>query len=436
MIARYTRKELLELWSDSHRYEIWLRVELAACAEMEKTGAVPAGTAAAVRAKAAGKLDPAKILEHEERTRHDVIAFLSHVEELAGEPARWLHLGMTSSDVLDASLAVQLVEAADQILAGIDLLRAACRRRAEEHRATVAIGRSHGIHAEPITAGLVFAGWYAELGRAKAALVSARHEVAVGKIAGAVGTYANLEPAVEQAALASLGLRREVVPTQVVARDRHAAYFLALARLGTAVERLAVTIRHWQRTEVGEATEAFGKGQKGSSAMPHKKNPILSENLCGIARLLRSYANAAMEDVALWHERDISHSSVERVIGPDATGLADFMVRRAAGLVDGLVVNAARMRDNLDQAKGLYFSEAVMLTLVRKGMARQAAYELVQRNALRAVAGEGKFRDLLGADKDIAARLDAADIDRAFNLEHHLRHAGAIIDRALAEENS
>jgi len=436
MIARYTRKELLELWSDSHRYEIWLRVELAACAEMEKTGAVPAGTAAAVRAKAAGKLDAAKILEHEERTRHDVIAFLSHVEELAGEPARWLHLGMTSSDVLDASLAVQLVEAADQILAGIDLLRAACRRRADEHRATVAIGRSHGIHAEPITAGLVFAGWYAELGRAKAALVSARHEVAVGKIAGAVGTYANLEPAVEQAALASLGLRREVVPTQVVARDRHAAYFLALARLGTAVERLAVTIRHWQRTEVGEATEAFGKGQKGSSAMPHKKNPILSENLCGIARLLRSYANAAMEDVALWHERDISHSSVERVIGPDATGLADFMVRRAAGLVDGLVVNAARMRENLEQAKGLYFSEAVMLTLVRKGMARQAAYELVQRNALRAVAGEGKFRDLLGADKDIAARLDAADIDRAFNLEHHLRHAGAIIDRALAEEDS
>ena len=436
MIARYTRKELLELWSDSHRYEIWLRVELAACAEMEKTGAVPAGTAAAVRAKAAGKLDAAKILEHEERTRHDVIAFLSHVEELAGEPARWLHLGMTSSDVLDASLAVQLVEAADQILAGIDLLRAACRRRAEEHRATVAIGRSHGIHAEPITAGRVFAGWYAEVGRAKAALVSARHEVAVGKIAGAVGTYANLEPAVEQAALASLGLRREVVPTQVVARDRHAAYFLALARLGTAVERLAVTIRHWQRTEVGEATEAFGKGQKGSSAMPHKKNPILSENLCGIARLLRSYANAAMEDVALWHERDISHSSVERVIGPDATGLADFMVRRAAGLVDGLVVNVARMRENLDQARGLYFSEAVMLTLVRKGMARQAAYELVQRNALRAVAGEGKFRDLLGADKDIAARLDAADIDRAFNLEHHLRHAGAIIDRALAEENS
>jgi len=434
MIPRYTRAELTELWSDSHRYETWLRVELAACAEMEKAGTVPAGTAAAVRAKAAGKLDPSRILEHEERTRHDVIAFLTHVEELAGEPARWLHLGMTSSDVLDASFAITLVEAAGQILAGIDLLRAACKRRAQEHRATVAIGRSHGIHAEPITAGLGFAGWYAELGRARAVLVSARDEIAVGKIAGAVGTYANLDPAVEQAALASLGLRRETVPTQVVARDRHAAYFTALARLGTAVERLAVTIRHWQRTEVGEATEAFGKGQKGSSAMPHKKNPILSENLTGIARLLRSYATAALEDVALWHERDISHSSVERVIGPDATGLADFMVRRAAGLVDGLVVNGTRMRENLDKAKGLYFSEAVMLTLVRKGMARQAAYELVQQSALRAVAGEGTFRDLLAADKDVTARIDAADIDRAFNLEHHLRHAGAIIDRALAEE--
>src|SRR4051794_38048819 len=291
MIPRYTRKELVELWSDGHRYETWLRVELAACAEMEKAGTVPAGTTAAIRAKAAGKLDPARILEHEERTRHDVIAFLTHVEELAGEPARWLHLGMTSSDVLDASFAIQLCEAGDQILAGVDLLRAACRRRADEHRATVAIGRSHGIHAEPITAGLVFAGWYAELGRAKAALVSARHEVAVGKIAGAVGTYANLEPAVEQAALASLGLRREVVPTQGVARDRHAAFFLALARLGRAVGLFAVTIRPGQRTGVGGATGALGKGQKGFSAIPQKKTPILSENLWGIARLLRSYAN-------------------------------------------------------------------------------------------------------------------------------------------------
>jgi adenylosuccinate lyase len=435
MIPRYTRPELVELWSDRHRFETWLRVELAACTAMEARGTVPAGTTAAIAAKASGKLDPARILEHEERTRHDVIAFLSHVEELAGEPARWLHLGMTSSDVLDAALAITLVEAADQILTGVDLLRAACRRRAEEHRATVAIGRSHGIHAEPITAGLVFAGFYAELGRARAALVAARTEIAVGKISGAVGTYANLDPAIESIALGTLGLRPETVPTQIVARDRHAGYFMALARLGTAIERMAVTVRHWQRTEVGEAMEAFGKGQKGSSAMPHKKNPILSENLCGIARLLRSYASAALEDVALWHERDISHSSVERVIGPDATGLCDFMVRRAAGLIDGLVVNAARMRENLDRSGGLFFSEAVLLSLVRKGMARQAGYELVQRNALLAVEGKGSFRALLGADPEIASRLDAVDIDRAFDLAHHLRHTGAIIDRALAEKD-
>src|SRR5580704_14830496 len=436
MIPRYTRPELTRLWSEGHRYETWLRVELAACTAMEATGSVPAGTAAAIAAKAAGKLDPARILEHEERTRHDVIAFLTHVEELAGEPARWLHLGMTSSDVLDAALALQLVAATDEILAGVDLLRAACRRRAEEHRATPAIGRSHGIHAEPITAGLVFAGFYAEVGRARRALVAARAEIAVGKIAGAVGTYANLDPKVEAVALGALGLRPETVPTQVVSRDRHAALFQALARLGTAVERIAITVRHWQRTEVGEAMEAFGKGQKGSSAMPHKKNPILSENLCGIARLLRSYADTSMENVALWHERDISHSSVERVIGPDATGLADFMVRRAAVLVDGLVVNADRMKRNLELTGGLFFSEAVLLELVRKGMARQAGYELVQRNALAAVEGKGSFRALLGADRDIAARLDPSEIDRAFDLHHHLRHAGAIIDRALAEEKS
>jgi adenylosuccinate lyase len=296
------------------------------------------------------------------------------------------------------------------------------------------MGRSHGIHAEPITAGLVFAGFYAELGRARRALEAARREIAVGKIAGAVGTYANLDPAVEARALAALGLRPEVVPTQIVSRDRHAAYFQALARLGAAVERLALTVRHWQRTEVGEATEAFGKGQKGSSAMPHKKNPILSENLCGLARLLRSYEIAALEDVALWHERDISHSSVERVIGPDATGIADFMVRRAAGLVDGLVVNATRMRQNLELTGGLCFSEAVLLALVRKGMGRQAAYELVQKSALEAGAGRGSFPALLTADPEIAARLDAGEIARAFDLEHHLRHAATIIDRALRDD--
>ena len=435
MLARYTRAPLAALWSDGHRFATWLRVELAACEAMEEAGTVPVGTASAIRAAAAGKLDPARILEHEERTKHDVIAFLTHVEELAGEPARWLHLGMTSSDVLDAALAIQLVEAAGEILTGLDLLRAACRRRAEEHRATPTVGRSHGIHAEPITAGLVFAGFHAELGRARAALVAARDEIAVGKLAGAVGTYANLSPSVEARALAALGLRPELVPTQIVARDRHAAYFQALARLGAAVERIGLTVRHWQRTEVGEATEAFGKGQKGSSAMPHKKNPILSENLCGLARLLRAYAQAALEDVALWHERDISHSSVERVIGPDATGIADFMVRRAAALVDGLVVHAARMRRNLELTAGLLYSEAVLLELVRKGLPRQAAYELVQRNALRAGAGEGgaSFRATLAADVDIGAYLSADELDRVFDLDHHLRYAGTIIDRALAE---
>ena len=433
MISRYTRQPLAALWSDGHRFDIWLRVELAACEAMEISGAVPVGTAARVRALTEGKLDPARILEHEERTKHDVIAFLTHVEELAGEPARWLHLGMTSSDVLDASLAIQMDEAAKLILEGVDLLRAACRRRADEHRATPMIGRSHGIHAEPITAGLVFAGFYAELGRARLALVRACEEIRIGKIAGAVGTYANLDPSIELKALATLGLTRETVPTQVVSRDRHAAYFQALARLGTAVERIAMTVRHWQRTEVGEAMEAFGKGQKGSSAMPHKKNPILSENLCGLARLLRSYEGAALENVGLWHERDISHSSVERIIGPDATGLADFMVRRAASLVEGLVILPDRMRRNLELTGGLFFSEAIMLELVRKGMARQAAYELVQRNALRVVAGEGAFRALLGADADISAKLTAAEIDRAFDLQHHLRHAGSIVDRALAE---
>jgi adenylosuccinate lyase len=431
---------LATIWSDVRRYETWLKVELAACEAMEAAGLVPAGTAAEVQGKASGKLDAKRILEHEERTRHDVIAFLTHAEELAGASARWLHLGMTSSDVLDAAFAILLRESADEIVAGIDQLRAALARKADEHRDTVMIGRSHGIHAEPIVAGLVFAGFYAEVGRARRAFIAARDEVSVGKIAGAVGTYANLSPELETRALASLGLRPEVVPTQIVARDRHAGYFLALARLGTAVERLALTVRHWQRTEVGEASEAFGKGQKGSSAMPHKKNPILSENLCGLARLLRAYGSSALENVALWHERDISHSSVERIIAPDATGIADFMVRRAAGLVDGLVVFPERMRKNLDQTGGLYFSEGVMLALVRTGLARQTAYEMVQKHALAAAAELGtgvppSFRVRLGADPDIAGRLTPGDLDQAFDLRHHLRWSGTIIDRALRDQD-
>jgi adenylosuccinate lyase len=441
MIERYTRPALARIWSDARRYDTWLKVELAACEAMEEAGRVPQGTAAQVRGKAEGKLDARRILEIEERTRHDVIAFLTHVEELAGQDARWLHLGMTSSDVLDASFAMLLCEAADEILAGVDELRKALAGKANAHRDTPMIGRSHGIHAEPIVAGLVFAGAYAEVGRARRALVAARDEIAVGKIAGAVGTYANLSPDLETRALGSLGLRPEVVPTQIVARDRHAAYFMALARLGTAVERMALTVRHWQRTEVGEANEAFGKGQKGSSAMPHKKNPILSENLCGLARLLRAYASSALENVALWHERDISHSSVERVIGPDATGIADFMVRRAAGLVEGLVVFPERMQRNLDHTGGLYFSEGVMLALVRTGLARQTAYEMVQKHALAAAAELGNpaavgFRARLAADPEITARLGASELDQAFDLRHHLRWSGAIIDRALRDQDT
>ena len=431
MLRRYSRPELVELWSDASRYEAWLEVELVACEAMEAAGQVPAGVAAKVREAASGKLSPARIEEIERTTRHDVIAFLTHVEEIAGEPARWLHLGMTSSDVLDTSLAVLLGRACDRIEATASELLEALADRAREHRATPAIGRSHGIHAEPITAGLVFARWHAEIARSRERLVAAARRVRVGKIAGAVGTYANLSPAIERRALAALGLEPETAASQVVARDRHAELLNTLALLGASVENLAVGVRHWQRTEVGEAEEGFGAGQKGSSAMPHKKNPILSENLTGLARLLRAYAGAGLEDVALWHERDISHSSVERVALPDATTLADFMLARATRVIRDLVVHPERMRANLDSAGGLFFSEAVLLALVRQGLGRQRAYEMVQRCALAAHAGEGSFRELLAADPDVSAHLDPAALDAAFDLDHHLRHVDEIIDRTL-----
>jgi adenylosuccinate lyase len=429
MIPRYTRPEMAALWSDRRRFETWLEVELRACEAMEELGLVPKGTAAAVRGRV--RLDPERILEIERTTRHDVIAFLTQVEESAGEAARWLHLGMTSSDVLDTSFALLLRAAMDLVLGGVDRLLAALERRAREHRATPCMGRSHGMHAEPITLGLVFARWYAGMSRHRERLARARAAISAGKIAGAVGVYGNLPPVVEAQALGALGLRPETVATQVVARDRHAEYFTALALLGTGIEEIALTVRHWQRTEVGEAEEPFGRGQKGSSAMPHKKNPILSENLCGLARLLRTNALAALEDVALWHERDISHSSVERVIGPDSTTLADFMLQRTADLVEGLVVHPERMRENLERSGGLTFSEALLLALVRKGLGRQEAYEKVQRNALRALRGEGRFRDLLSADPEVAGRLSAAEIDECFDLGHHLRHVGEIFDRTF-----
>lgn len=430
MIPRYTPADFAELWSDRTRYRTWLKVELAACEAMERAGVVPAGTAEKIRAVGLDP-DPAAIEEIEAQTRHDVIAFLTHVERCVGEPARWLHRGMTSNDMLDTSFALLLSAACDRLLERSQAVIGALAQRAKEHARTPIIGRSHGIHAEPTTFGIVLAGHLAELKRARVRLVSARHEIACGKIAGAVGTYAHLSPEIELDALARLGLKPETVPTQVVARDRHAAFFSAMALMAAAIERLSTNIRHWQRTEVGEAEERFAKGQKGSSAMPHKRNPILSENLCGLARVVRAAVTPALENISLWHERDISHSSVERMLAPDATSTLAFMLDRAKGLVEGLVVYAERMRENLERSGGLFFSEAVMLELVGKGLARQAAYEMVQRNAMRAFAGEAAFQQLLQADTTLAHYLTKDEISRCFDLDHALRYADVIVQRAI-----
>jgi adenylosuccinate lyase len=432
MIPRYTPPEFARLWSPERRFATWLEVELAACDAMEEATLVPKGTARAIRAKNLA-LDPARIDEIERTVKHDVIAFLTHVEELAGPDARWLHRGMTSSDVLDSSLAILLRDAADLLVVRCDRLIAALARRAREHARTPMIGRSHGIFAEPITFGLALAGHHAEIARGKTRLERAREEIRVGKIAGAVGTYAHVSPAIEARALSALGLAPETVSTQVVARDRHAAYFAALAVLAAGIERLATNVRHWQRSEVGEAEEAFTRGQKGSSAMPHKRNPILSENLCGLARVVRAAVVPALEDVALWHERDISHSSVERMIAPDATATLGFMLERAASLVDGLVVYPEKLKANLDQAGELYFSEAVLLALVESGMPRQEAYVLVQSNAMRAWSGDGTFRANLESDAEVRARLPAGILERCFDLDHALAHVPGIVARAIGD---
>jgi adenylosuccinate lyase len=431
MIPRYTPAELAELWSPQRRYQVWLEVELAACEAMEEAALVPKGTAGRIRAQRL-TLDAGRIEEIERTVKHDVIAFLTHVEELAGADARWLHRGMTSSDVLDTSFAILLRDAADALLTRADALAAALARRAREHATTPMIGRSHGIFAEPVTFGVVLAGHHAEIRRGRERLARARDGIAFGKIAGAVGTYAHLTPEIEAKALAALGLSPETVSTQIVPRDRHAELFCAMGIVAAAIERLATNVRHWQRSEVGEAEEAFTVGQKGSSAMPHKRNPILTENLCGLARVVRSSCTVALENVALWHERDISHSSAERMIAPDATATLAFMLDRARGVVDGLVVYPERMKENLDRANELYFSEAVLLALVEAGVARQEAYVWVQRNAMRAWRGEGSFRDNLAGDADVAAKLARGKLDALFDLEHALRHARTIVDRALS----
>jgi adenylosuccinate lyase len=432
MIPRYTPADFSVLWSPEHRYAKWLSVELAACDAMEHHGLVPKGTADSIRAKNI-QLDANRIEEIERTTKHDVIAFLTHVEELAGNEARWLHRGMTSSDVLDTSFALLLRDATDALITRMTALLEAFAERAREHAKTPMIGRSHGIFAEPVTFGLALAGHYAELARGRTRLLRARQTIAVGKIAGAVGTYAHLSPEIEARALESLGLKAEAVSTQVVARDRHAELFTAMALVAAGIERFATNVRHWQRSEVGEAEEAFTVGQKGSSAMPHKRNPILSENLCGLARIVRAACIPALENVALWHERDISHSSAERMIAPDTTATLAFMLDRSRSLVAGLVVYPKRLDENLARAAELYFSEAVLLALVEAGLGRQDAYVLVQRNAMRAWRGDGTFRDNLAGDSEIP--LSPAKLAELFDLDHALKHVPGIVDRALRAEH-
>jgi adenylosuccinate lyase len=426
MIPRYSRPEMAALWTPERRYQTWLEVELAAARAMAAAGLVPRLSIPPLQFT---QQDAARIDEIEKTTRHDVIAFLTFLEERIGPSARHLHFGMTSSDVLDTSLALLLRDAADLILAGIDKAREAVVRRALEFKHTPCIGRSHGIHAEPTTFGWKLIGWADELSRARARVQRAREVIAVGKLSGAVGTFAHLSPQIEAAAMAELGLAPEPVSTQIVQRDRHAEYFSALALAGASIEKFAVEIRHLQRTEVREAEEPFGKGQKGSSAMPHKRNPILSENLSGLARVLRGYAVSALEDVPLWHERDISHSSVERVIGPDATVTLDFMLHRFAGLIDGLRVYPERMKENLDLTRGLVFSQVVLLKLIEKGMERQAAYVVVQRNAMKVWEESKDFRALLAADPEV--KLSPQELDACFDLQRELRHVDAVFDRVL-----
>ena len=433
MIPRYSRKEMSSLWSDVARMRRWRDVELAALEGMVENGIAPREALEDCRSRAGDftEADVARIEEIERTTKHDVIAFLTFMEERIGPSARWLHLGMTSSDVLDTSLGMTLRDAADLILQGVGRAMAAVEKRAFEHKRTVMMGRSHGIHAEPITFGHKLAIWYDELRRAEARLRRARDVIAVGKISGAVGTFAHLPPAVEEFACKKLGLSPAPASSQIVQRDRHAEYFSALALLGASIEKFAVEIRHLQRTEVREAEEHFTPGQKGSSAMPHKRNPILSENLSGLARLLRGYAVSALENVPLWHERDISHSSVERVIGPDATVVADFMLHRFSGMMENLRVYPEQMQKNLELLGGVVNSQRILLELARRGMDRQAAYVIVQRNAMRMYEQGVSFRASLLDDQDLLEVMKPEEIEDCFSTGYHTRHMDDIFQRVF-----
>jgi adenylosuccinate lyase len=432
MIPRYSRPEMTRIWSPENRYRIWFEIEAYACDAQAALGIIPESAARAVWER--GGFEAERIDEIERETRHDVIAFLTNLAEHVGPEARFMHQGMTSSDVLDTCFAVQLTQAADILLADLDALLAVLKRRAFEHKLTPTVGRSHGIHAEPTTFGLKLAGHYAEFARNRARLLAARKEVATCAISGAVGTFANVDPRVEEYVAEKLGLEPEPISTQVIPRDRHAHFFMTLALIAAAVERFATEIRHLQRTEVREAEEYFAPGQKGSSAMPHKRNPILAENLTGLARLVRSAVVPALENVALWHERDISHSSVERVIAPDTTIALDFALARLTRLIDRLVVYPERMRQNLESLGGLVDSQRVLLALTQAGMSREDAYRIVQKNAMAAWEGQGLFSDLLKQDPEITRLLPASSIDALFDPAYHLKHVDTIFARVFGQQ--
>jgi adenylosuccinate lyase len=429
MIPRYSRPRMTAIWEPENKYRIWLEIETLAAEKMAELGMIPKEVPKAVRAR--GKFEVARIDEIEAETKHDVIAFLTNLAEHVGEEARFVHQGMTSSDVLDTCLAVQLSQASDILLEDLDALLAALKRRAFEYKHTPMVGRSHGIHAEPITFGLKLATHYAEFARNRARLVAARAEIATCAISGAVGTFAHVDPRVEAYVAERLGLAVEPISTQVIPRDRHAMFFSTLAVIAAGIERLATDIRHLQRTEVREAEEFFSAGQKGSSAMPHKRNPVLSENLVGLARMVRAYVTPAMENVALWHERDISHSSAERMIGPDATVTLDFALNRLAGIVDKLIVYPENMRANLDRLGGLVHSQRVLIALTQKGVAREDAYRMVQRSAMKVWRGGGDFLTLLKADKDVRKHMSEAELTAEFDLDYHLKHVDTIFQRVF-----
>ncbi len=430
MIARYTRPEMGQLWSEQAKFDSWLEVELAACEVLATRGLIPAEDLETIRDRAGFDLE--RIEQIEAEVKHDVIAFLTSVAEKVGPASRHIHYGLTSSDVVDTSLAMRTGRALDLLLAGLEGMLAVLKKQAEAHRHTVMVGRTHGIHAEPYTLGLKFASWYAEARRNRERLRAAREEIRVGSISGAVGTYAHLGPDVEAEVLERLGLRAETIATQVIPRDRHATLMSALGVLASSFDRISTEIRHLQRSDVREVEEPFSKGQKGSSAMPHKRNPVGCENISGLSRVVRANVQAALENVALWHERDISHSSVERVIVADSTILCDYMMARLTRILDGLHVYPERMQQNMQITRGLVFSQAVLLELTRRGLTREAAYEIVQRNAMQTWAGEGSFRERLGADPALDGVLSAEELDGLFRPEHLLRHVDAMFERVFS----